>query len=65
MISQEDSMRPVYDISEPRRGSLGIFTRLGVWQRGIKSRKLRRWLGLKLYVLEPGGLTAYLGSQKV
>jgi hypothetical protein len=56
--SQGDSMRRVYDILEPRRDLLGICTRLGVWQRGIKSRKLRRWLGLKLYVLEQGGLTA-------
>ena len=51
-------MRRVYGISEPRRGLLGICTRLGVWQRGIKNRKLRRWLGLKLYVLKPAGLPA-------
>lgn len=32
-------------ISGPRRGSFGICTRPGVWPRGIKSRKPRRWLG--------------------
>jgi hypothetical protein len=57
MTSRGDNMRRVYDISGLRRGSLGICTKLGVWQRGIKSRKLRRWLGLKLYVREPVGLT--------
>jgi len=43
-------MRRVYDISERRRGLFVICTRLGVWPREIKSRKLRKWLGSKLYV---------------
>jgi len=56
MTSQGDNMRRVYDILGLRRGLLGICTKLGVWPRGIKNRKLRRWLGLKLYVLKPAGL---------
>ena len=43
-------MRRVYDISERRRGLFVICTRLEVWPREIKSRKLRKWLGSKLYV---------------
>ena len=29
----------------PRSDSFGICTRAGLWPRGIKSRKPRRWLG--------------------
>jgi len=56
ITSREDNMRRVSDILALKRGLLGICTRLGVWPRGIKNRKLRRWLGLKLYVLKPAGL---------
>jgi WW domain-binding protein 4 len=58
-------MRRVYDILELRRDSSGICTKLGVWQRGTKNRKLRRWRGLKLYVHKPAGLTICFHLGKV
>jgi hypothetical protein len=47
------NMRLVYGTLEQRSDSFVICTRAGVWPRGIKSKKLRKWLESRRQVL-PG-----------